>query len=189
MRAAAMTVSERSQQSMDHAIEAALQQTMLTWGEAGGVLTRLDGPRALTLSRVVMVSITSYTLRALSFMHFADGPGMRQHVAGLLNRPVAEVTESDVLDQICERANLLSGALNRNLVHHFPHLGMSTPSLLDRPCVDRVSVLRPGYDVHFALEYPGDWRLGFSLFLCTSAPIDFVIEAENDAVAGELELL
>lgn len=183
-------ITVRARESLDRAIEAALRQNLVDWAPEGGELERLDDPRALKLPWLVMISITSYTLRVITFLHHADGPALRSQVARVTSSPVDDITADAVADQIRERANLIGGALNRDLVAHFHHLGMSTPNLLERTCLEHMPSLRPLHEAHFSVRHTAGLTLGFSAYVCSTAPLDLELtDSTASAAAGELELL
>ena len=46
--------------------------------------------------------------------------------------------EQAFFDAIAERGNICCGILNRDLGHYFPHMGLSTPNILDKECSSKL---------------------------------------------------
>lgn len=109
------------------------------------------------------------------------------------NRP--QNTSSHILDNIVchdaflEFCNLCCGAMNRELIKHYPYLGMSTPYVLLKKSSDFIHSLNPGYLKHFQLVINEVLILHATLCVCDFGVVDFRVEVnaiEDDT--GGLEL-
>ena len=99
------------------------------------------------------------------------------------------VGEADYLDVIGEVGNIFCGALNRDLSHHFPYLGMSTPNVLERECIDYLDELDASYIRHFRVVVNDGVTFHASLCVCDFADIDFQVDTSAvEESHGELEL-
>ncbi|MBV8261523.1 MAG: hypothetical protein JO239_11400 [Paraburkholderia sp.] len=139
-----------------------------------------EGPQG---EHLVVLTISSMQFRLLLLLHFEDDERTQRYYVGDAAR---ELTEC-----FMEFGNLCCGAMNQQLVEHFPDLGMSTPYALSSGCLPYLRELKPDYVQSYALTIDHEVRLGATLCVCTQAPIDFVassaaIEAHDSA--GELEL-
>jgi hypothetical protein len=131
---------------------------------------------------VVVLTISSMQFRLLLLLHFNDDPATHQYYAADGQRTLA--------DAFMEVGNLCCGAINQQLVAHFPDLGMSTPYVLSGECLAHLHELKPSYVSSYALTIDGSVRLGATLCVCSQTPLDFVAAHTETASesTGELEL-
>lgn len=175
-------ISERAKDSFGRIFVGAARSRLATSeADACEVTPRPADAPPLRHKNVVVLTISSMQFRLLLLLHFDDDAGMRAYYAGDTGRPLAEA--------FMEVANLCCGAMNQQLVEHFPDLGMSTPYALSSACVPYLGVLKPGYVATYDVSIGGSVQIGATLCVCTVAPLDFVA---SDTVAadagGELEL-
>lgn len=133
-------------------------------------------------AQVVVLTISSMQFRLLLLLHFDDDEATRRYYVGDAQRALTE--------SFMEFANLCCGAMNQQLVEHFPDLGMSTPYALSSDCLPYLRELKPDSVSNYALTIDGGVRLGATLCICSQTPLDFVaanVETANES-AGELEL-
>jgi hypothetical protein len=130
----------------------------------------------------VVLTISSMQFRLLLLLHVKDDEATRAYYACETGKALVET--------FMEFGNLCCGAMNQQLIEHFPDLGMSTPYALDSQCLPYLRELKPDCVLSYALTLDGAVRLGATLCVCTRAPLDFVAEEVVDAheSAGELEL-
>ena len=114
----------------------------------------------------------------------------------IVNEPLARAffgggnAASDPMEVLFERGNLCCGALNRELLAHVPHVGLSTPSMLKGLVSQFVAALRAEHVSHFAIHVNGDHLLDAALCMRGQATVDFVADNRQAAAeTGELELL
>jgi len=135
-------------------------------------------------AQIVVLTISSMQFRLLLLLHFDDDADMRDYYASDASRPVD--------DAFMEVANLCCGAINQQLIAHFPDLGMSTPYRLTSHCVPYLAELQPDHVASYDVSINGAVRVGATLCVCAGAPLDFVADDAVVAVAshdgGELEL-
>lgn len=130
----------------------------------------------------VLLTISSMQFRLLLLLHVKDDEATRAYY---LSGP-----GSALVDAFMEFGNLCCGAMNQQLLEHFPDLGMSTPYALGSQCLPYLRELKPDHVKSYALTIDGTVRLGATLCICTRSPLDFVVaqSAEMHESAGELEL-
>ncbi len=150
----------------------------------------IDNVKDINEKKVVLLTVSSYLFRVMTMIYFTLNRETKQHFAAINRGDVDTMTESDFLDVICECGNIFCGALNRELAHHFPHLGMSTPNVLDRDCVDYLQELEAGYIKHFKISINETLTMHASLCVCDFADIDFAVDMTQaeEETNGELEL-
>jgi hypothetical protein len=148
--------------------------------DACEIVERRDGASPKQ-ARVVVVTISSMQFRLLLLLHFDDDDAMRDYYVSDASRPLTDV--------FTEAANLCCGAMNQQLVGHFPDLGMSTPYTLGGQCMAYLAELKPDHVARYDVSINGAVQIGATLCVCTRAPLDFVAqESAAEDTGGELEL-
>ena len=91
--------------------------------------------------------------------------------------------------KVGEVGYIFCGAINRDLSHHFPYLGMSTPNVLERQCIDYLDELDASFIRHFRVVINDGVTFHASLCVCDFADIDFQVDTTVvEESHGELEL-
>lgn len=160
-------------------------------GEATQVdpIPALPEPPPTGDGRAVVMSICDYAFRALTFLHFDDDAATRALVCAADGADPAQLDARAFEDRICETANLLSGAINRELARTFPDVGMSTPLTVMRGAAARLERLRPSHVGHFRLGTEAGAALALTVCICAFAHVDFERPpADATQACGELEM-
>ncbi|RFU45038.1 hypothetical protein [Paraburkholderia sp. DHOC27] len=140
------------------------------------------GARQLPDAKVVVLTISGLVFRLLLILHFDEDERTREYFAG-------EVTERPFQEDFLEICNLCCGAVNQELLHYFPDLGMSTPYVLSASCLPYLEALKPQLVETYSVTINDTVTLGATLCMCAHAPIDFVAETSAiEDTSGELEL-
>lgn len=152
-------------------------------------VTLLDDDSGICESKMTVLTVSSYLFRIIVMFHFTPDDATFAHFARLNHASAEEMSEQECMDAIAERGNLCCGILNRELGAYFPHIGMSTPNVIDRQCAAYLSMLNCGHIQHFAVDTDQAPRLHVSLCISDYADIDFAVSEEAmGASTGELEL-
>jgi hypothetical protein len=133
-------------------------------------------------ANAIILTISSIVFRLLLVFHFEEDESMRDYF-------VKDAEPGSLREALLETGNLCCGAMNQELLHYFPDLGMSTPYVLSARCLPHLEELRPDYLSSYAITIKDSVRLAATICVCANAAIDFV--ADLDAVeesSGELEL-
>lgn len=131
---------------------------------------------------IVVLTISSFVFRLLTVFH-VDPTG---EVGRYFTRGDAEQPFDAAFGEI---GNMCCGAMNRELGSHFPHLGMSTPHMLQAACAGYLDELHPGFRAQYRICINDDLALHATVCLCAYAPLDFrVLPPVAPEVSGELEL-
>ncbi len=139
-------------------------------------------PGELPGKDIVVLTISSYLFRLLTIFHVDPDKA----TAAYFVKPDSERQFHEVFN---EHGNLCVGAMNRDLGHHFLHLGMSTPYKLESKSAPFISELKPGYVSHHRIGINADISLHATLCLCAYRPLDFRIDPHQvEEEFGELEL-
>jgi hypothetical protein len=184
-------VSERARQGLDHFVAQAAKSALAAPG-TDCTVTQTDDALAKDKEReVVMLTVSSYMFRVLLFMHFDRNAALRGHLASLSGVAPEALDDERFNDDIMERGNLFCGALNRDLAHFFPHIGMSTPCILKRSSVEHIGAVNPAFTRRYRAELGEGVAMHFTLAVCAFADLDFPYEpraVEEVETAGELEM-
>jgi hypothetical protein len=182
-------ISPRAQAGLDHTVMTALKGALAASPDAPCQVELMSDTRAITEDKMVVLTVTSYLFRAMVLIYFTLNKATREHFATIHRASADTMSESDFLDVIGECGNICCGALNRELAQHYPHLGMSTPNILDRHCVDYLPELNAGYARHFKVQVPSGLAMHASLCVCDYADLDFAVDTtQAEESNGELEL-
>ena len=174
-------ISERTKGSIGRIFASAARTRLTTSDDHACEIVERNGGASLRHARIVVLTISSMQFRLLLLLHFDEDDGMRDYYVGDASRSLA--------DAFMEVANLCCGAMNHQLIEHFPDLGMSTPYTLSSQCVPYLAALKPDHVASYDLAINDSVRIGATLCVCTGAPLDFVVdEAAAADSGGELEL-
>ncbi|WP_050478924.1 hypothetical protein [Herbaspirillum rhizosphaerae] len=139
--------------------------------------------------QMVVLTVSSYLFRLMVMFYFSPDAATRGHFARLNNIEEEEMSEQTFMDAIAESGNLCCGILNRDLGNFFPHIGMSTPNVIDKNCAAYLQKLNSQHIQHFAVDMDGSPRFHVSLCVSAYADIDFSVSADElGSDTGELEL-
>lgn len=138
---------------------------------------------------LAVLTISSYLFRLMVFIHFAADDPTREHLAKLSNTSFVEMDKQVFVDAICERANMFCGALSRELALTFPHIGMSTPNIVDRQCASHLHLLKLAHIRHFRVNVKSSAHFHVTLCVNDYDKMDFAVDTSAvDATGGELEM-
>ncbi|WP_034292890.1 hypothetical protein [Herbaspirillum sp. RV1423] len=139
--------------------------------------------------KMVVLTVSSYLFRLMVMFYFTPDAVTRAHFARLNNIDEAEMSEQSFMDAIAESGNLCCGILNRDLGNFFPHIGMSTPNVIDSNCAAYLQTLNCQHIRHFAVDIEQSPRFHVTLCVSAYADIDFTVSADElGSDTGELEL-
>jgi len=181
-------ISERAQQSFDQMVTRAILASPLVevdvrrGVECSPVLARVQ------TTHMVVLTVSSYLFRLNFMLHYADDSVTRAHFAAANKVNPEDLGEQAFLDAIRECGNICCGNLNRDLVSVFPHVGMSTPNIVDRHCVAHLAKLAPGYVQHYELVDAGGPPFAVTLCIKEFADLDFAVQLDQVEETGELEM-
>lgn len=181
-------ISGRARSSFNELLKQAVRENLVAPGEVCG-FQEIGGVEAAAEKEVVVLTISSYLFRLITFFHFTRDRASREHFARLVRRSVQDLDDQSFYDAVSEFGNLCSGSLNRDLGVFFPHVGMSTPNILEHGCLSYLESLSPGHMAHFAIALDSRASFKASICVCDYGDLDFHFEAKTAAEStGELEL-
>lgn len=179
-------ISARAQATFARALKDALRSG-LSVSEADWAVQELGWDDAAPGDKVAILTVSSYLFRVMVLIHFDESPATWAHFGGQDGTQERQTLH----DRIAEFGNVTCGALNREIAKVFPHLGMSTPNVIDRQCVEFLGHLGTGMAHHLRVQLADGLVLHARLAVCEYADIDFDLPeqaAVEEAETGELEL-
>lgn len=181
-------ISASARDGFDSLLQQALRSSLIP-ADSSAEISVSEDAADLTDQKMVVLTISSYLFRLMVMFHFRPDAGTRGHFARLTRAAAGEMDDQALLDAIAECGNLCCGIFNRELGRFFPHLGMSTPNVIDTRCVAYLQKLNCAHVRHFAIDLPEVPRLHVSLAVCAYDRLDFAVAAgEAGDATGELEL-
>ncbi len=177
-------ISEQAKEGTDFIFNKAVKANLLLGADDTiEVVRELEKPPAeFPEQTIIVLTISSFLFRLLTFFHINDDAPTREYFCrGSTDKALTEV--------IAEIGNLCCGAMNRELLHHFTHLGMSTPYVLTNKSLVFLDELKPGFVGGYAITINNQIQLHATICLCEYAPIDFAVDmATAEEETGALEL-
>jgi len=138
---------------------------------------------------VLILTISTYFFRVIAFFYFSVNDATKDHFARKNRLQEKGLDDGAFYDAFAEFGNICCGQLNRELGHYFPHLGMSTPNVLETECLGYMSSLNGKHVQHFKVVINDSITFYAALCVCNDDTIDFAVRAvEPDTSTGELEL-
>ncbi|HEY4318155.1 MAG TPA: hypothetical protein VGN04_11165 [Herbaspirillum sp.] len=182
-------ISQSAREGFDHLLTRALRASLTVSEEQACDINVIPGLDLAESSTMVVLTVSSYLFRLIVMLHFSSDQGTRDHVAGVNKIAPEEMSEQSFHDAIAECGNICCGILNRDLGPIFPHIGMSTPNMIDTRCAAYLDMLDGGHIQHFEVNIEQAPMFRVSLCVCDYADLDFVIDVDDaGAETGELEL-
>jgi hypothetical protein len=170
----------------------ALKGAVVTSAEDRCDVTQLARQASLRDSQLVMLTSSSYVFRVFMLIYFQPSLQTREHFARRSRTTAAELNDHMFMDAICEAGNMCCGAFNRDLGRLFPHVGLSTPNVLDARCATNLAMLKAGHVQHFQVDVNQTTLFHASLCVCDYTDLDFSVDwlhtVDDGASSGELEL-
>lgn len=181
-------ISTRATNSFDQMLMLGIKASMGETISADCGVKVLADPEEIQETQVVMLTVASYVFRVFVMIYFSPDESTKAHFANITHADPAEMTEQSFLDALQECGNICCGTLNRELVRAFPHVGMSTPNIIERECVSYLRFLPGGHLQHFRATNSAGQHFYFGICVRDFADIDFEWEPAQDLVsAGEME--
>lgn len=181
-------ISERAKKSMNQWVIDGLQSAMSGPHDPVHSVSPMPELDSMRATQVVMLSVASYRFRLMLLVYFSPDSATRAHFARTKQIAPSQLSAQGLEDAICEASNMCCGAFNRALGQVYPHLGMSTPNIVDRRCAKHLNLMGFGHLQHFCLQL--DSGLQFYASLCVRAYDTLDFEAQHLAstpATGELE--
>jgi len=181
------TISDNAKNGFDYMLT---QGAKLGLGASGDAIdvTILPQDAEFAEAKIAILTVSSYLFRIFVMIYFTQDQLTKEHFARVNKTQVADMDDQAFIDAICEAGNMVVGTLNRELARIFPHIGMSTPNIIDRRCNRNLDALHCGHIQHF--EITVNQAMTFHATMCVSEYDDLNFSVDTAAVedTGELEM-
>jgi len=182
-------ISPQAAAGMEFTMVNALKDALTAPGEARCEVEVIHDASSIKEKKMVVLTVTSYMFRALTILYFTMNKATKQHLTQINRADVASMDDTAFIDVICECGNIACGALNRELARHYPHIGMSTPNILDNNSAAYLSALKPNHVQHFKVRINDVLTMHATLCFCAFADVDFTVDmTQAEESSGELEM-
>ena len=182
-------ITERGKTSFDRLMQSALKGGLR--GDDGRLgiepVAALD---KIKEKKIVILTVSSYLFRLMAILYFKPDAATRAYFAGNAAEGAPPLGDDEFFDRVAECGNEFCGALNRDLGKHFPHVGMSTPNIIDKDCMRYVDLLGCELTKHYKLTLEGGLPMYASLCVTAYGNVDFHVDqvVEEEVSTGELEM-
>jgi len=182
-------ISERAKASFDRLMVSSLRTGMTVGGASVSIEPAVSLAR-ITETKLVVLTVSSYLFRLMAILYFKPDAATRAYFNRHAAAGAPELTDDEFYDRVAECGNVCCGSLNRDLGKHFPHVGMSTPNIIDKDCMGYIDLLGCGLVKDYKVELEGGLTMYASLCVAAYGAVDFHVDAiaEDDVSVGELEL-
>jgi hypothetical protein len=181
-------ISNRARQTLDQMVLRAISASPLQTPNGTRSVEVASSLAHVPAVQTVVLTVSSYQFRLTFMIHYSPDEVTRAHFAGLNRVAPSELGDQEYIDAIRECGNVCCGNLNRDLVRFFPHVGMSTPNIIDRRCVEYLDKLGEGYVQHFVLMDAAGPPFAVSVCVNAFAELDFVGDFAQAEETGALEM-
>ena len=186
-------ISHSAKMALNQWFSKALKESMVAASGDQCAIETEDGNAAFPETKVVMLTSSSYVYRIFTVIYFDADLKTREHFARRTRADAQDMTDQEFIDAVCESANMTCGSLNRDLGRVYPHIGLSTPNILEARSADHLNVLQSGHLQHFRVDINGATLFHASMCVCEFADMDFSVGAlaavaEEEVDSGELEM-
>lgn len=180
-------ISDNAQNSLNQMMIRAIKSSPLISTAVSYEINRAANICQRSSSKSVVLTVSSYQFRLTFMIHFSVDEKTRNHFSEVNNLRTSDMNERNFMDAIRECGNICCGNLNRNLAPIFPHVGMSTPNIIDVQSASFLKKLGDGYLAHFDVVIEFGPKFQVSLCINEFDDLDFDMAFDQDEITGELE--
>lgn len=182
-------ISEQAQSGFEHIFKKAVQASILASPDDSCEIESVDKLEEIFEEEFAVLTITSTFFRNLTLFHFNSDATTENYFLKSSDHNAETEEGSKFRDAFLEFCNMCCGVMNRELHKYYHFLGMSTPYVLLRPCLDFISALNPGYVRHYRITINHSIVLHATLCICDYDAVNFTVDTtEEEDNTGELEL-
>jgi len=181
-------ISQNAQRSLSEILQQGIRASLLASPLDPVEIEPVADASGFSSTQIVVLSVSSYLFRLQVLIYFTPDTLTKAHFATINKIDLQNMDAKAFADAISECGNICCGSLNRELVMQFPHVGMSTPNIIDRRCALYLGVLGSTYQQHFDISIPQGPRFHASLCISEFEDLDFDIQISETQSGGELEM-
>ncbi len=182
-------ITERAKASFDRLLVSSLKSGMPVGGASVDV-EPLKELGKIKEKKIVILTVSSYLFRAMAILYFKPDAATRAYFNRTADEGAPPLTDDEFLDRVAECGNVCVGALNRDLGPFFPHVGMSTPNIIDKDCMQYVDLLGCDLVKHYRIVLNGELTMYATLCVADYGHVDFHVDPAVEVAVdtGELEM-
>jgi hypothetical protein len=184
-------ISKQAQDGFNHLLIKAIKSSLVMPTADACEVNVLTDLTEIEETKMVILTVSSYLFRLMVFIYFTPDDSTKEYFARINKTQALDMSEQSFYDAIAECGNICCGILNRDLSQFFPHIGMSTPNIIDKNCSSYLNVLGCGHIQHFKVNVNDINGASFHVSLCINdfADLHFILDKnEEETNTGELEL-
>jgi len=182
-------ISTNARNGFDHLFIQSFKGAVVAQPEDACEVNLTPDLSAVKDTKCVVLTVSSYLFRLMVLIYFTPDTSTKAHFSRANKISAADMSDAALIDAVSEFANMCCGALSRDLSRVFPHIGMSTPNIIDKECSSSLDRLNCGHIRHFKLDINKDTHFYASCCVSEYADLDFVVDTTPVNVSsGELEL-
>lgn len=182
-------ITERARTSFDRLMAAALESGMPD-GRGSARVAPVASLAQIRENKIVVLTVSSYLFRLIAILYFQPDAATRAYFGRGADADVPAAGDDDFRDRVAECGNVCCGALNRALGAFFPHVGMSTPNILDKDCMRYAELLDCSLTRHYEVALEGGPTMYATMCVADYGLVDFHVDPTAEAAVdtGELEM-
>lgn len=182
-------ISNSARNGFDHMLIQGIKSAMATQPEDSCEVSITPDLSEVKETKIVVLTISSYLFRLMVLIYFTPDHSTKALLARASRIAASDMSDQAFIDAISERVNMCCGSLSRDLSRVFPHIGMSTPSIIDKECSSSLNVLNCAHIRHFKVDVNNSAHFHASICVSDYADLDFAVDVTiEDSSCGELEL-
>lgn len=181
-------ISHNAKQALGEMLRQGIKASLLVSPDDPVTITPVEEVGGMAASKIVILSVSSYLFRLMALIYFTPDELTKAHFARINKVSASAMDEQSFNDAILECGNICCGSINRALARVFPHVGMSTPNIIDKQCALYRGVLDSSYEQHVAIAIPDGPTFYASVCIKEYEDLDFEADVAEEAVSGELEM-
>ena len=182
-------ITDRAKASFDRLLVSSLKSGMPVAGASVDV-EPLKELGKIKEKKIVILTVSSYLFRAMAILYFKPDAATRAYFNRAADEGAPALGDDEFYDRVAECGNVVVGALNRDLGAIFPHVGMSTPNIIDKDCMQYVDLLGCSLTRHYKIVLAGELTLYATLCVADYGLVDFHVDPAVEVAVdtGELEM-
>lgn len=181
-------ISQKAQHSLRAMLYRAIKSSPLVAATSAYGISPITDVRQISAMNLVVLTVSSYAFRLIFLLHFSLDEKTKSHFSSGSNAASSDTAEREFLDAIRECGNICCGNLNRDLVRVFPHVGMSTPIIIDARSAAYLAKLGDGYLEHVEVAIASGPTFHVSLCVNEFDDLDFELNSDEEEITGELKM-
>jgi len=182
-------ITKRAKDGFDQLFKRALKASLVRSANDLCEVSELHEMSEISEQKAVILTVSSYVFRLIVLIYFSSESETKEYFANKNNIETSAMSEQSFIDAIAECGNICCGILNRELSAFYPHIGMSTPNIIDKKSASYLGSLDAAHIQHFQCVVNESFQFHASICVRAYGDLDFSVkDFAEDISTGELEL-